>query len=115
MRELSIETSWPSLRMIPLLRRDHGHNTDPASDPTPEALQIVFLVRAMDRVVIETEPDEDAVHPEDRLEVPDDRDRPARAHQDRRAAELGFQRFGRFGDEGVRLVGLEGRIAAGPR
>src|SRR4051794_19188911 len=85
---------------------DRPHDADPAADPVPEACQVVFLVRAVDGVVIETEADEDAVHAEKGLEMPDDRDRAARAQKHRRAAELGPESFGGLGDEGIGLVAL---------
>src|SRR5918993_1426659 len=49
----------------------------PAPRPLVEALEVVFLVRRMDAVVVEAEADEKRVEAERALEVADDGDRAA--------------------------------------
>src|SRR5277367_7003426 len=60
-----------------------------------ERSALVFLVRRMDRVVVEAETDHQAVHAQFALERADDRNRAAGAYQNRRLAPFGLERAAR--------------------
>src|SRR3954447_24336674 len=64
----------------------------PGARALVEALQIVFLVRRVDAVVVETEADEERVETERALEVTADRDRATHPDDDRILVPLVVQR-----------------------
>src|SRR5688572_17480628 len=94
---------FPPLRSSPLqVRQD--------TRPTPRALairgQVVLLIRRMDAVVVETEPDEQRLHAELILERLHDRNGAAHADQRRGLAPLVLKGGGSLGD--VRRERVEG-------
>ncbi len=69
-----------------------SNNPRPASDPTVVAGYIIFLVRRMDRVIVETETDQQAIHAEDGPETAHYWNRTTAPHHHRSLLELVFQR-----------------------
>src|SRR6267378_7219337 len=67
-------------------------NPRPRTNALLKTLQVVFFVRGMDIVVVQTEADQHRIETEGALEVGDDRDRCAGSHQDRFLAPLLGQR-----------------------
>mgnify|MGYP007089541422 CR=1 FL=1 len=66
-----------------------------------EARQIIFLVGGMDAVIIQPEADQQRIQPQNPLEIPDNRDRPARADGDGGAVAHDGQRGAGCGDDAV--------------
>ena len=79
-------------------------DADPGAHAAAEAFQVVFLVGAVDAVVVEGEAGEDDVHAEGLLEFVGDGDRAAAADEDGGAAPFGGEGVAGLGEFG----GLDG-------
>src|SRR5208337_3064782 len=75
-------------------RRQRRQDASPGAGPFMERFALVFLVGRVDVVVLEREPDEQAVHAEFALEGADNRDGRA-ADQHRRLPPFGLERLAR--------------------
>src|SRR5216684_6658756 len=82
-----------ALTISPRQFRKCRENPRPGADALVVALEVVFLVRRMDVVVVEPEADQERVEPKRLPEIGDDRDRRARADQKRLLAPFLRQRL----------------------
>src|SRR6266540_1305913 len=83
----SYDTTTRLLRL-----RERAQNPRPGADALVITFQIVLLVRRMDVVVVEAEADQHSIEAERALEIRHDRDRRARADQQRLLAPFVRQR-----------------------
>src|SRR5882724_10449673 len=89
----ALNPSYESIATDLLRRvRQRCENSRPRTNALVKTPEIVFFVRRMDVVVFQTETDEHGIETEGALEIRDDRDRRARADQQRFLAPLVRQR-----------------------